>query len=280
MKFKRITIIGMGLIGGSIGKAALENNVAEEVAGVCRRQVSLDKAIKEKSLTEGFINNYAKAVKGSEIIIIATPVHTIKDILKELAGILDDKNIIVTDAGSTKKEIVDCAADFRDKFSFVGAHPLAGSEKTGVKNSDKDLFKDTLCILTRKEQDDKSNFEKIRIFWETLGARVDTVTPEEHDAILSITSHLPHLVAYALAGVLDKKHRKFTSTGFKDTTRVASSDPVLWSDIFLSNKDNVLEAITRFKDMISGIEDDVRNGRENKLKEKLKACKRMRDEIL
>ncbi|MBU0683013.1 MAG: prephenate dehydrogenase/arogenate dehydrogenase family protein [Candidatus Omnitrophica bacterium] len=127
MKIKRIAIIGTGLIGGSLGKAVLEKNIADQVIGVCRRQVSLTAAVKSGSLTTGYVNDYEEALKGVDIIVIATPVHAIKKILKNLADVLNDSKIIVTDVGSTKEEIVKYAAQFKDSFSFVGAHPLAGS---------------------------------------------------------------------------------------------------------------------------------------------------------
>lgn len=279
-KFKKIAIIGMGFIGGSMGKAILKNGIAEEVIGICRRQVFLDKAIKKKSLTKGFINNYEEALKGVEIIVIATPVHIIKNVLTDLEKVLDDKTVIVTDVGSTKKEIVEYAAAFTDKFSFIGGHPLAGSEKVGVEYSNVELFKGTLCVLTRDHTSKEEDLKRIECLWKALGAEVDIVDPLEHDAILSSTSHLPHVVAYALAGTLKKEYAKYTSTGFKDTTRIASSDPVLWSDVFLSNKDNVLESIRGFRNIVEKIEDDIRNGREQELKERLGLCKGIRDEIV
>ncbi|MFH1552052.1 MAG: prephenate dehydrogenase [Candidatus Omnitrophota bacterium] len=279
MKFKKIVIIGMGLIGGSIGKALIEKNLADEVTGVCRRQSSLDRAIKEKSLSTGYVNSYDEAVPGADVVFIATPVHIIKEVLEGLSGVLKDGKTLVTDVGSTKKEIVDYADRFKDSFSFVGGHPLAGSEKTGVEYAEADLFRDSLCVLTRGGLTSEEDLQKLHELWQAMGARVDVVTPEEHDGILSLTSHLPHIVAYALAGSQKAGHSKYMSTGFKDATRIASSDPALWSDIFISNRDNVLSSIGRFKELLSGIEDDIRNGREEPLKKKLETFKKIRDDI-
>ncbi len=280
MKYKRITIIGMGLIGGSIGKALLEKDLAEEVIGVCRRQSSLDRAIKERSLTKGYVNNYEEAIAGAEIIVIATPIHTEDEVLEGLASAIKDPATIVTDAGSTKKVIVDNAAAFSDKFSFVGGHPLAGSEKAGVEYSDPCLFQGSLCILTKGSSTVENDISIVKDLWEALGADVDVTTPEKHDEILSFTSHLPHVVAYALSGVQKKEYFKYMATGFKDTTRIAASDPRLWKDIFLSNRDNVLSSVASFRELLSEIEKNLRNNKEEDLEEILKRCKKVRDEVV
>ncbi len=279
MKLKKVVIIGMGLIGGSIGKALISKGLADEVVGVCRRQSSLEKALREGALTGGYVNNYGEAVRGADVVFIATPVHTIKEILKLLAEVIEDRKAVVTDVGSTKKEIVDHAAGFKDRFSFVGGHPLAGSEKTGVENSCPELFRDSLCVLTRGEMTREEDLESMRRLWESMGAAVDILTPARHDEILSFTSHLPHIVAYALAGSEEREYTRYMSTGFKDTTRIASSDPVLWSDIFMSNRDNALKSIERFKEILSSIERDIRRNDKDALREKLKTYKEMRDEV-
>jgi len=281
MKIKKVVIIGMGLIGGSIGKALIAKGVAREVVGVCRRDSSLKRAIKEKSLTKGYVDSYKEALAGAEIIVIATPVNIIKEVLKRIAEVINDTKVLVTDAGSTKKEIVDYAANFKDKFSFIGAHPLAGSEKSGVECSQSDLFKNSVCVLTPREGVSEEDYGKIKSLWEKMGAAVIKTTPEEHDKNLAFSSHLPHIAAYALAGVLwDKFPKDMVSTGFKDTTRIASSDPELWKDIFMSNETFVIEAIGRFKAVLSDIENDIKNGRASELKERLKKCSRKRENVV
>jgi prephenate dehydrogenase len=280
MKFGKVAIIGMGLIGGSIGKALIELGLAEEVIGVCRRQSSLDRAVSEKSLTKGFVNSYDEALADADIVIIATPVHTIKEVLEALSGCLE-KDVLVTDVGSTKKEIAECAGRYKDNFVFIGSHPLAGSERKGVEFSAADLFKGSVCVITPGDGTDEDHKKKLKGFWEALGAAVMETTPERHDEVLAFSSHLPHVVAFALAGILDGDFPKeMFSTGFKDTTRIASSDAVLWSDIFFSNRDNVLKSITRYKEVLSGIEEDIRAGDREGLKEKLEKFKRLRDEII
>ena len=279
MKYNKIAIIGMGLIGGSIGKALIKKKLAKEVVGVCRRESSLKRAINEKALTKGFVDNYNEALAGAEIIFIATPVHTIKEVLEKLDKTPLFPGVIVTDAGSTKKEIVNFAAKFKDKFSFVGGHPLAGSEKTGVEFASASLFEGSLCVLTKDENTNTGTIEKVQKLWMDLGAEVDIVSPDEHDMILSFTSHLPHVVAYCLAGVQKKEFLKFASTGFKDTTRIASSDPILWSDIMMDNKENVLKSIEKLKEELSIIEKYIREGHKQDLIEKLAKYKDIRDEL-
>ncbi|MGD2279177.1 MAG: prephenate dehydrogenase, partial [Candidatus Omnitrophota bacterium] len=178
MKFKKIVIIGTGLIGGSAGKALLEKGLADEVVGVCRRQSTLERTLKEKAISSGCVNDYENALKGAEVVFIATPVHAIKEALDKLAENLDDKDVIVTDAGSTKKEIVDHALQYKDKFSFIGGHPLAGSEQMGVENSSPDLFRDSVCVLTPDKEAREEDTDKIKALWEAIGAKVIVISPE------------------------------------------------------------------------------------------------------
>ena len=276
MKFNKVVIIGMGLIGGSLGKALLEKGLAEEVVGVCRRQSSLDRAVNSGVLTSGYVNDYPEATRGADIVVIATPVQAIKKVLKDLAeGLKGD--VIVTDVGSTKGEIVSFAETFKGRYSFVGAHPLAGSEKTGVEYARADLFHGSLCILAETGSTNKEDLSKVRQLWESVGARVDVLSPEEHDEIIAFTSHLPHVVAYSLAGSQREDFVRFMSTGFKDTTRIASSDPVLWKGILLSNRKNVLKSVQKFRSVLDGIEKAIDKGDQETLEEMLSECKRVRD---
>ncbi|MFH1846076.1 MAG: prephenate dehydrogenase [Candidatus Omnitrophota bacterium] len=280
-KYKKIAIIGIGLIGGSIGKAVLEKGLADEVVGICRRESSLDRAVKAGVFSAGYVNDYEKALKDAEIIFIATPVNTMKETFKKLAEVVKNKNVIVTDAGSTKKEIVDYAEAFKENFSFIGGHPLAGSEKSGVEYADGALFEGSFCILTKGNETNEEALKQVKKLWHAMGAKVRVESAEQHDKILAFTSHLPHVVAYALAGIQDKDTVSgMLSSGFKDTTRIASSDGTLWAEIFMSNKDNLLTAIRTFKAFLSELEEDIREGKKDLLKEKLEKCKKVRDEIV
>lgn len=282
MKLNKIVIIGTGLIGGSIGKALVKENLAGEVAGVFRSASSMKRAEDAGAITvgKGYVNEYEKAVSGADVIIIATPVHAIKETLDRIARTLKDKKVIVTDVGSTKKEICEYAAKYADMFTFIGAHPMAGSEKTGVENSRADLFKGSVCLLMKDDRIDKALLGKLDSFWKALGAKVLLVTPEEHDRSLAYSSHLPHVVAYALAGTAEKEFpAAMAATGFKDTTRIASSDAVIWTDIFMSNQQYLLEAIGKYKAILEKIENCVQKGKEEELQEYLKNYKRVRDEL-
>ncbi|MCK4852403.1 MAG: prephenate dehydrogenase/arogenate dehydrogenase family protein [Candidatus Omnitrophica bacterium] len=279
MKIKKAAIIGMGFIGGSIGRALLDRGITDEVAGVCRRQTSLDRAIKQKVLTAGYVNNYREAVSGADIVFIATPVHVIKDVLTGLAGVIEG-GAIVTDVGSTKKDIVESAARLKDSFSFVGGHPLAGSERSGVECADGELFRGSLCVLTRDRSTREQDLARVKALWAAMGAKVEVLSPGKHDEVVAFTSHLPHVLAYSLVGAQKKEYRKYMSTGFKDTSRIASSDPVLWNGILMSNRESVLDSIERFKETLAGIEEALRQGDARALETRLSDYKKVRDEIL
>ncbi len=280
MKFNKIAIIGTGLIGGSLGKAILKRKLAKKVAGICRRESTLKRTLKEKAFNEAHLNNYEDAVKGADIIFIATPVNTIKKVLDILGDKVKDPNIIVTDVGSTKKEIVEHASRYRNKFSFIGGHPLAGSEQTGVEHSTPDLFKGSSCILTKTKFTSQDDLKRLKELWEELGASVGIISPEKHDENLAFSSHLPHVIASALSGLMwGKFPYTMFSTGFEDTTRIASSDAHLWKDIFLSNQKNVLLAIKDFKKYLTIIEKDIRSEDEGSLVKHLNRGKAAREKI-
>jgi prephenate dehydrogenase len=281
IKFRKITIIGMGLIGGSIGKALIKKGLAEEVVGVCRRKISLEKALRERSLTKGFVNSYTSAVDGADLVIIATPVHTVISVLEKLGGVLSGGKTLVTDVGSTKKEIIKASEKYRDRFCFMGGHPLAGSEKAGVENSSAGLFDGSVCVLTPPAGKLGKRGKTLERLWRDIGvSTICVMTPEEHDKALAFSSHLPHVSAYALAGTLEEGiAREVFSTGFRDTARIASSDAALWSDIFMSNRMNVLGAIKKYKSVISSIEKDIREKNTKGLTKKLAKFKRLKDEL-
>ena len=278
MRFNKIVIIGTGLIGGSIGKALIRKKLAREVVGICRRRSTLERAMRERVFTKGCINDYAKVVPGADVVFIATPVETIKDVLFNLSKVLKDGRTIVTDVGSTKSEIVKYAERYRKNYSFVGAHPLAGSEKAGVEHAEAGLFADSLCVLTPTKKTSARALSAVKSLWKELGAQTDIVSPERHDRFLSFTSHLPHVVAYALSGSQEKGFYRYMATGFRDTTRVASSDPGLWAEIFLTNGKYLLRSVKKFKGILTGLEADIRSKRKKALKAKLERCKRIRDE--
>lgn len=246
-QFNRVTIIGVGLIGGSIGLAIKKYRLAGKVIGVFHRRATLKKALKRKAIDRGFMN-VKDGVKDADLIIIATPVSSIVRIACE-AMRFAKKDAIVTDVGSTKGWIVGeleiCSRVSLAKF--VGSHPMAGSEQASVEFARATLLEEAPCIVTKTARTDKAALSKVVKFWKGLGAKVHVMTPVEHDRSIALVSHLPHVVAFSLAGAVPEKDMEYAAEGFKDTTRVASSDPHLWADIFLTNKKEALKACRLFE---------------------------------
>jgi prephenate dehydrogenase len=247
---KTLAIIGVGLIGGSIGLAAKRRGVAERVLGVGRRQTSLQEALACGALDEGSLD-LAATVRQAEIAVFCTPVDRIAEqILASAPGCAP--GTLLTDAGSTKAGIVrSIEGRLPEGVAFVGSHPLAGSEKRGPEHADAELFQDRLTIVTPTAATLPSALEQTVGFWQALGSRVHIMDPEEHDQALAMTSHLPHLLAAALAGILTPDLQPFTAGGFRDTTRVAAGDPALWTAIFAENRLAVLNALERLEDQLA-----------------------------
>lgn len=246
-QFKQITIIGVGLIGGSIGLAIKKRRLAKEVIGVFRRASTLKKALRHKAVDRGMLS-VKDGVREADIIILATPVHLIPALAREVIK-YSKKGAIITDAGSTKKWIVDkvdkMTGRSRDVF-FVGSHPMAGSEHAGVEYAETGLFESSPCIVTRTDKTDRRALAVVVNLWKGLGLKVAVMTPAAHDRSVSLISHLPHLVAFSLAGAVPVKDLAYAAEGFKDTTRVALSDARLWADIFLSNRKEILRSTRIF----------------------------------
>lgn len=240
--FNKVTIIGVGFMGGSLGLAIKKHKLAKEVVGFSHRQSTLMQAVKSKAVDQAQ-SDLQKAVKGADLIILATPVETILKILGQIKGYVK-RNCIVTDIGSAKEEIVDAAEKLLPHPDFfVGSHPMVGSEKRGVANAISDLYEGAACLMTPTEKTNQVAKEKVKAFWTRLGMTVKVIAPADHDEILSYVSHLPHLLAYGMVGTVPEKYLDFSSKGFKDTTRIAGSSPQMWSDICLANSKNVLKAL-------------------------------------
>jgi prephenate dehydrogenase len=244
MKIHTLTIVGVGLIGGSIGMVARRCGLAAHVLGVGRRQASLDLAWQQGAIDEGTFD-LAGAVERADFAVFCTAVDCIPEQVLAAAGRCRP-GILLTDAGSTKAAIV-AAIDGRlpRGVAFVGSHPLAGSEKRGPQHARADLFEGRLTIVTRTEQTDSGALERVADFWQALGSHVKVMSPEDHDRALALTSHLPHLLAAGLAGIVPPELYELTASGFRDCTRVAAGDPELWTGIFLQNRLAVLDALDR-----------------------------------
>ncbi|MCS6852145.1 MAG: prephenate dehydrogenase/arogenate dehydrogenase family protein [Gemmataceae bacterium] len=243
-RISQLTIIGVGLIGGSIGQAARQRRLAERVVGVGWRRDSLDRALALGALDDATLDPTA-AVRQAEIVVFCTPVDQIVAQVVHLAP-LCPPGTLLTDVGSTKGAIVR-SLDGRlpTTVDFVGSHPLAGSEKRGPEHAVPHLFEGRLTVITPTEQTRPAAVARTRAFWQALGSRVQLLSPEEHDRALALTSHLPHLVASALASILPPEWAELTASGFRDTTRIASGDPSIWVGIFRQNRDALLDALNR-----------------------------------
>lgn len=244
--FRRVAIFGVGLLGGSIGAALRERVPAIEVWGVGRDASKLQAAVQRGQLTHSTTDPRAAAAE-CDLLVFCTPVDQIP---QGIAFVVEacQPGTLITDVGSTKAVICDELYELTgERVEFVGAHPIAGSDKTGAEHARADLFEGRLCVVTPRPNNAHAAVSRVIEFWQTLGLRVATTTPAEHDAALAVTSHLPHLVAAALAQQLEPSLVPYAATGFRDTTRIAAGSPELWTAIFQSNKESVLDALTSFQ---------------------------------
>ena len=245
MLFETITIVGVGLIGGSIGLAAKKHGVAGRIVGVGRDARKLRQAV-DLGAIDDFTLDLVAGVARANLVIFCTPVDRIAP---QVVSMRDRfaAGAIVTDAGSTKTNIVEAIEPSLPAGNFVGSHPLAGSEKQGVEFANADLFVARWTVLTPTPRTDPHALEQADRFWQALGARTRRMSPEDHDRALALTSHLPHLLAAALAGLLPAEWRDLAATGFRDTTRVAGGDPNVWTPIFQHNRRAVEAALDQLE---------------------------------
>ncbi len=279
MMFNHVTIIGLGLIGGSLGLAIKKKRLAKKVVGVSRRRSTIQCALALGTVDKATLD-LRKGVKGSDLVILTAPVLKIIDIAKRISSDLK-KGIIVIDTGSTKKDIVkNIESILADSVSFVGVHPLAGSERSGVMYAHKDLFKGAYCILIKTNRTNPKALSKVKKFCKALGMKVEIMSPERHDRVVSKLSHLPHAVSVALSNSCsNKKDLRLAAGGFKDTTRIASGSPELWKDIFITNRKNIGRDIRVLKKELSKIETALRKNSSAKLLKLFKRAKAIRDSI-
>ncbi len=250
--FNKVAIIGVGLIGGSIGLGIKKKKLARQVIGIARHKKTINSAIKRGAIDRGFLN--VSAINGADLVILATPVNSIIQIGARISSLVRP-GALVTDTGSTKKLIVRKLENVLP--NFVGAHPLSGSEKQGIINAEADLFCDSLCILTPTTKTSKAALGKIKRFWIELGARVIYLTPARHDKLISYVSHLPHIAAFCLIQSVPRNSLYLASSGLRDTTRIAASADTLWKDILLTNSENVLNALKKFSASLSRIKSAI-----------------------
>lgn len=279
MQLNVLTIVGVGLIGGSIGLAAKRRGVARRVRGLGRQQTSLDRALAVGAIDEAHLDPQA-AVAGADLVVFCTPVDQIADQVLSFAKHCESAALL-TDAGSVKAEIVDrVEANLLEAGPhFVGSHPLAGSEKRGPDFADARLFEGRLTVVTPTPRTLAKAVDRVTGFWAALGSQVKMMSPADHDRALAATSHVPHLLAAALAGALPPELRELTATGFRDMTRIAAGDPRLWTAIFAQNRASLLEALGRVEGRLHEFRQALESGNNAAIDQLLAEAKEARDAL-
>jgi cyclohexadieny/prephenate dehydrogenase len=262
--FARVALIGFGLIGGSIARAARLHGLAGEIIATAHSEKTRAR-VAQLGIVDHVVASNAEAVKDADLVILCIPVGACGPVAQEISAHLKP-GAVVSDVGSVKGAIVrDMTPHLPEGVHFVPAHPVAGTENSGPDSGFAELFINRWCILTPPEGTDAGAVDRLRGFWAAMGARVEIMTPDHHDLVLAITSHLPHLIAYTIVGTADELAQvtsseviKFSAGGFRDFTRIAASDPTMWRDIFLSNKEAVLEMLGTFNEDLSKLTRAIR----------------------
>lgn len=262
--FKQVTIIGFGLIGSSLARAIRQNNLADHVICADMSREVCD-TVQSLGIADAVTADLAKGVKGSDLVVLAIPVGAMEKVAQKIGPHLQ-ADCIVTDTGSVKGAVVKAVQHHLPaKVHLVPGHPIAGTEHSGPEAGFAELFAHRWCILTPLAHTDIRAVEKLTQLWEGCGSNIEIMDPDHHDLVLGITSHLPHLIAYTIVGTatdleedLKGEVIKFSASGFRDFTRIAASDPVMWRDVFLNNKDAVLEVLQRFTEDLTALQKAIR----------------------
>ncbi len=278
---RKLTILGPGLLGGSIGLAARQRKVAQRVAIWARRPEAADEALKLGAADEA-TTDLGKAVADAELIVLATPIGVMRPLVEQITPMLTN-NCVVTDVGSVKYSIVtELSHLLAGKARFVGSHPMAGSEQSGIEFARRDLFENAVCIVTPRDDTDKAAVQLVHDFWKSLGCSLRTLAPQEHDEIAARISHMPHLVAATVVNVVcnDGAHPlNFTGPGFKDFTRIASGPADMWTEICMENRQEITRALDHLIEELAKTRAALENADGIELRAMLKRAKHFRDEL-
>ena len=264
--YDRVALIGLGLIASSMFWAMKRRGVAGHVTGYARSTETRETA-RRIGLCDTVCDTMMDAVRDADLIVLAVPVGVMGEIAAEIAPYLKT-GATVTDVGSVKRQVItDVAPSIPDGVHFVPAHPLAGTEHSGPESGFATLFDNRWCLIVPAEGSDPSAVDRIMRYWQALGSNVDVMEADHHDLVLAVTSHCPHLIAYTMVGVADDLRRvtdseviKYSAAGFRDFTRIAASDPTMWRDVFLTNKDATLEILGRFTEELFALQRAIRQG--------------------
>lgn len=264
--FDRLALVGIGLLGSSVARAARRGGLAAHIACTDRSAEALARAA-ELGVVDSAHADLGSAVRGADLVILATPVGSFSSLAPELAPHLKE-GAILSDVGSVKGAVVrDVAPHVPAGVHFIPAHPIAGTERSGPDAGFAELFDGRWCILTPEDGADAAAVARLRSFWEGLGSKVEIMDSTHHDLVLAITSHVPHLIAYNIVGTADDLETvteseviKYSAGGFRDFTRIAASDPTMWRDVFLNNREAVLEVLQRFNEDLTALQRAIRWG--------------------
>ncbi|MFQ5468970.1 MAG: prephenate dehydrogenase [Gammaproteobacteria bacterium] len=284
IKLKHLTIIGVGLIGGSLAAAVKKANPAVKIVGCGRNEANLQKAV-DLGVIDHYETDIQTAVSWAEIVVVAVPLGAMRNVFTSMLAGLPD-NAVVTDVGSAKGSVVNEVREtMGDLFSrFVPAHPIAGSEKSSVLHARSDLYHDRYVILTPMDSTSDSAVEQVKSMWALTGARISIMDVVKHDEVLAATSHLPHVLAYALVDTLanmDESEEifQYAAGGFKDFTRIAASDPEMWRDICVSNSNAIIDVLDRFNQEIDQVRSEIASGNGELLMELFTRVKAIREKL-
>jgi len=286
MMFKKITIVGFGLIGSSIAREIKKHKLSKFVSACDISSKHLTE-IKKLKLADEVTPNLKQSMIGSDLIIISTPLSAYKEIFVTIKKFAN-KNVLVTDVGSSKLEVVQMGEKIlKNHAYFVPAHPIAGTEQSGPAAGFVNLFKNRWCIITPCKLTNQHSKNKIKKLWEIFGSNVTTMNPKNHDNTMAITSHIPHLIAYNIVGTaakLESKTKseviKFSASGFRDFTRIASSDPTMWRDIMISNKKQILFMLKRFNQDLNNLKKAIEGNNKKKLFNTFRTTRNIRKKII
>jgi len=284
--FKKVCIIGCGLIGSSIARGIKKNKLAGKLVSSNRSNATNKKVIKLNIVDEAS-SDTKKMIKGSDLIIISSPLSSYKNVVLKIKSSLKS-GAILTDVGSVKKKAISLVEkNIPKNVSWISSHPIAGTEESGPESGFSELFKNKWCILTPSKKSKNKDVKLLEKFWKKLGSRVDTMDAKQHDYILSITSHMPHLIAYNIVNttlkIKKKKHRnivRYSAGGLRDFTRIAASNPIMWRDIFIQNGDNTSKMIDKFIENLEDLKKAIKRKNEKKLEKIFTKTKKIRKEII
>ena len=284
--FNKVCIIGCGLIGSSIARAIRKNHLSSKIVS-SNRSDSVNKKVIELKIVDDSSSNTKKMAEGSDLIIIATPLSSYEDIISKIKNSLKSGTIL-TDVGSVKENVINLIEkDVPANVSWISSHPIAGTEESGPEAGFSELFKNRWCILTPSKKAQEKDIKLLEAFWKKIGSKVDIMEAKQHDYILSITSHIPHLIAYNVVNtslnIQDEKESviiKYSAGGLRDFTRIAASNPIMWRDIFIQNKKNTSKMIDKFIEDLEDLKKAIENEDGKKLEKIFTKTKKIRKEIV